>query len=234
MARTKTEPSTGDQSPALDPIRLGLSEPVRRIEGRNFTKADILVYRLDASVVAIKDYRPRGFFIRNTVGRFLIRREIRAYRAAWGLAGLPRFLGQIGPFAMALEYVEARPLAQLTDRHLDDGFFDRLEELVGTLHARGISLTDLHHRDVLVARDGSIFLVDLATAWIVGKRPGKLRRAVFRRLKHLDRIAVARMRARWTGREVGSAAASVDPGTAVWHARGRKVKALWDRLRGRR
>ncbi len=102
-----------------------------------------------------------------------------------------------------------------------------------SLHERGIALADLHHRDVLVAEDGSIFIVDLAMAWLAGEGAGRVRRAVFRKLVRLDRIAVTRMRARWTGRDPDAAAAAVDPGGAAWHARVRRFKDLWDRLRGR-
>ncbi len=99
---------------------------------------------------------------------------------------------------------------------------------------RWIALGDLHHRDVLVDRDGVIHIIDLATAWILGKRPGPLSRAIFRRLRDVDFVAVARMRARWCGGDVESAPATVSPSAAAWHARGRKVKALLDRLRRRR
>ncbi len=100
-----------------------------------------------------------------------------------------------------------------------------------SLHARGIAMGDLHHRDVLVAVNGSIYIVDLAVAWVVEERSGRWRHAVFRRLRNLDLLSVARMRARWTGRDAREEA---DGSTVVWHARGRWVKGLWDRLRGRR
>ena len=216
--------------PALDPLRLGPSTPRRRIRGRNFTKADILVHDLRGSPVVVKDYRSRGFLIRNTVGRYLTNREVRAYRAASGLDFLPKFVARLGPFALVLEYVEACPLAQWTGHELDDDFFDVLEAHVAALHARGIAMGDLHHRDVLVAVNGSIYLVDLAMAWVVEERSGRWRHAVFRRLRNLDLLSVARMRARWTGRDTREDA---DPSTFVWHARGRWVKGLWDRLRGR-
>jgi hypothetical protein len=218
---------------ALEPIRTGLARPWRRLPGRNFTKADVLLYRLDGLEVAVKDYGPRGFLVRNTLGRLLLRRETRAYRAAAGLPGLPRFLGRPGPFCLALERVDAEPLADLRDRPCDDAFFDRLEHRVDALHARGIALGDLHHRDVLVAADGAIYIVDLAMAWVVGERAGVVRRAIFRRLAVLDRVAVARMRARWTGRDVDAAASTVSPSAAMWHARGRRIKGALNRLRDR-
>jgi len=217
----------------LEPIRQGRATPWRRLAGRNSTKADVLLYRLDGAEVAVKDYGPRSFVVRNTVGRFLIRRESRAYEAASGLPGLPRFLGRLGAFSLALEYVDARPLAEITGRSLDAVFFDRLESRVRALHDRGIALGDLHHRDVLVTADDSIYLVDLAMAWVAGPRAGTLRRAVFRRLAGIDLVAVARMRARWTGGDVDRAVAAVGGSAAVWHGRGRRLKTILNRIRGR-
>jgi hypothetical protein len=218
---------------ALEPIRAGLAKPWRRLPGRNFAKADVLFYRLDGIEVAVKDYGARGLIVRHTLGRLLLQREIRAYRAVAGLPGLPRYLGRLGPHRIALERVDAEPLADLREIPRDDAFFDRLDGLIGALHARGIALGDLHHRDVLVGGDDSIWIVDLATTWVAGERAGRLRRAIFRRLAELDRVAVARMRARWTGGDVEAAAGTVSRSAAAWHARGRRIKGAVSRLRGR-
>lgn len=222
--------------PTLDPIDLAGREPIERIRGRNATKADVLFYRLVERAVAVKTYAPRPWWIRHGLGRWLIRREAAAYEAAAGVAGLPAFLGRLGPFALATEHLDARPLASLRrtgHERLDDGVFDAVAAILDDLHHRGIAVADLHHRDVLLAADGSVFLVDLAMAWILGQRPGRLRKAVFCRLCDQDRVALARMRARFTGRDVAAAVAAVSPSAAAWHARGRRLKSLIDHLRGK-
>lgn len=219
--------------PTLDPIDLAGRQPDERIRGRNATKADVLFYRLDERAVAVKTYAPRPWWIRHGLGRWLIRREAAAYAAAAGVFGLPAFLGRLGPFALATELVPARPLASLRDERLDDRTFDAVAAILDDLHHRGVAVADLHHRDVLLAADGSVFLVDLAMAWILGQRPGRLRRAVFRRLCDQDRVALARMRARFTGRDVAAAVAAVGPSAAAWHARGRRLKSLVNHLRGK-
>jgi hypothetical protein len=68
-------------------------------------------------------------------------------------------------------------------------------------------------------------LVDLATAW--------RRRLWFERFRDADRVALARMRARFTGGDVEAAVRAVGHGAAAWHRRGRRAKALLDRLRGK-
>jgi hypothetical protein len=230
---TVTESST-PPSPGVDPRRLAATAPLVRLTGRNWTKADVLRYRLDGRDIAVKDYAARPFLVRQTIGRLLTRHEQAAYRAARGLPGLPDCYGRVGACALALRWVEGRPLADLRGEPLDDALFDRVATILARLHDRGIALGDLHHRDVLVGRDGSVHVVDLATALVLGARPGRLRRAVFARLRDQDLVALARLRARWTGRDEDEAVAAVGSAAAAWHARGRRLRRLWDRLRGRR
>jgi hypothetical protein len=216
---------------AFDPGRLSTTEPVRRIVGRNATKADVLFYELDEERVAVKTYAPRNALVRTTLGRWLIRREAAAYRAAEGVDAVPAFLGRLGPWELATEWVDAVPLRSRREARLDNSLFDRLALVLDELHGRGVALADLHHRDVLIGADDSIFIVDLATAWVLGRRPGPIRRLLFKRFCESDRVNLARMRARFTGGDVDAAVASVSPEAAVWHRRGRQLKALLDRLR---
>lgn len=221
-------PSGIDPQPAFDPDELRNREPVRTLHGRNRTKADILVYRCRGRDVALKDYRRRPFWIRHTLGRWSIAREARAYRAAGGLDGLPPFLGRVGPFALATEWVEARPIADLDASRIDRGTFERASAILDRLHARGVALSDLHHRDLLVAADGRVFVVDLAAAWVAGRSAG-----MFRRFCALDRIALARIEARFSGADPAQAAAAAGGDTARWYRRGRRVKSALNRLRRR-
>jgi hypothetical protein len=213
---------------------LAAATPSGRIEGRNWTKADVLRYRLDGLDIAVKDYGARSFLVRHTLGRLFTRREQAAYRAARGLLGLADCYGRVGPFAIALRWIDGRTLAELRDEPFDDAFFDRIAAILAGFHERGVALGDLHHRDVLVGADGSVHVVDLATALTLGDRPGRIRRAAFARLRDQDLVALARIRARWTGREEAEEVAAVGSKAAAWHARERRLRRVWDRLRGRR
>jgi hypothetical protein len=218
-------------------MRIDLSDlrslaPLRRLPGRNWTKADLLVYRLAGREVALKDYGGKPWWIRNTLGRFLIRRESAAYRAAAGLAGLPRFLGRVGPYALALEWIAASPLSAFRGRRIEAARFDALQQIVEGLHERGIVLGDLHHRDVLIADGGGVFVVDLATAWSLGASPWRWRRSLFERLRVADRLALQRMRARYAdGAQRGEVSTEEAP---AWLRRARRAKRWWNRLRGAR
>ncbi len=222
MSNDPAEVSTG-----LGPLRL-----VQRRHGRNCTKADVFLYLSAHGPLAVKDYSGRPWWIRNTVGRLLIRREAASYESAAGLAGFPRFAGRLSPFSLATEWIDARPLAELADASLPAALFERLHEIVTALHARGIALCDLNHRDVLVGQDGSVHVIDLAAAWRLGARPGRLRRGIFERLRAADLFALARLRARFTGEDRGAVIARADRSARAWHRRARRAKWCWDRLRG--
>ena len=217
----------------FDPSSISGAQPVRRIVGRNGSKADVLFYELDGERVAVKTYEPRSAVVRNSLGRWLIRREAAAYEAAGTIEALPAFLGRLGPYALATRWVDAEPLRERTGARLDDVLFDRLGAVLDELHSRGVALADLHHRDVLLGTDDALYIVDLATAWVLGRRPGPIREHLFERFCESDRVNLARMRARFTGGDVDAAVASVSPRAAAWHRRGRRMKGVLDRLRGK-
>lgn len=229
--RTQSNTREGDDSV---PCPEAGGEPLRRIAGRNSTKADIVVYPHENGAMAVKDYRPRPFIVRHTLGRWLLRREARAYRAAVGIEGVPPFLGRLDRFRLATGWIEGRPLSSMYREKVDPEIFHRLESILDRLHARGIALGDLHHRDVLVSGEGSVHVVDLATAWVLGSRPGPLGRYLFQRFREQDRISLAKMRARFTGGSESDAIAAVGARAEGLHRRGRILKRLWNRLRGKR
>ena len=217
----------------LTPAEIEAGAPLRILPGRNLSKADVRVVEVGGRVVAVKDYGRRPFLVRQTLGRMLARRECRAFRAASGAPGLPAFLGPIGPFALATAWVDSTPLAALPSGAVPAEIFDRLDGIVSCLHARGVALGDLHHRDVLIGRDGGVWVVDLATAIVLPPRASRWRRAIFQRWTAQDRVAAARMRARFTGQPEAEALSSLDRSAVRRHAAGRRVKALWDSLRGK-
>lgn len=207
--------------------------PVRVVRGRNRTKADVLFFDADGARVVLKTYAGRPWWVRATLGRWLISREWRAYRAAGDAPGLARVFGRPDPASLAIAWIDAEPLSALGEARLSPAVFETLEAVVAGLHARGVALGDLHHRDVLVG-GGRVFVVDLATAWPLGPSPGPLRRWVFHRLTMQDRLACARLRARFTGIPEEQALEAVPVQARRWHARGRALKRAFDRIRGRR
>src|SRR5262245_30536248 len=57
-------------------------------QGR-WANAVLRVIRRDGEPWIVKDFRPRTFIVRNTIGRLLVRREMRALSRLAGLSGVP-------------------------------------------------------------------------------------------------------------------------------------------------
>ena len=234
MIHSVPESSTTPSPAPITREALAALAPLRVFPGRNMSKADVSLYRIAGRPIALKDYASRPFLPRHTAGRWLIRRECRAYRRAGSLPGLAQFLGRVGPYALATGWIDAVPLADLAPGVATPVTFDRLDTIIAGLHARGIAVSDLHHRDVLVSHDGAVHVVDFAAAYVLPARPAWFSRRVFLRLSAQDRLAAARMRARFTGNSEAEALAELDPAAVTLWGAGRRLKAMWDTIRGRR
>jgi hypothetical protein len=93
------------------------------------------------------------------IGRFLTQREVRLYRRAEDLPGVPKFVGTVGEAGFLHEFVPGHPLQRR--EAVSDTFFDELYAMLRELHRRGIAYVDLNKRqNVLVGDDGKPYLID--------------------------------------------------------------------------
>ncbi len=144
---------------------------LRRLQVGGGANPDVLLVEVEGERAIVKDYRPRGPAVRSLLGRWLLRREIRAYRALEGLPAVPRLLGVIDPLAILVEYRPGVRMSRRLAPLLRPEFVGELEAAVRALHARGVVHLDLRHRsNVMVDADGHPVLVDFASALTF--RPG--------------------------------------------------------------
>ena len=142
--------------------------------------------------MVVKDFAPRGALVRATLGRWITRREARAWRALDGHPAVPRFLGQIDALAFAVEYRPGQYLSRSLS--VDAEFLPRLEAAVEGLHERGVVHLDLKHRDnVLEGEDGRPILIDFGSA-LVFEPGGLLARLALPLLAAIDRLAIRKWR----------------------------------------
>lgn len=124
------------------------------------------------------------------VAALLVARERRALAALAGTDGVPELLTEPAwSEAESLDGVRPRPEQALVRtflpgmplhrcRELPLDFFERLAELVGRLHARGVAHNDLHkEQNVVVGDDGWPHLIDfqLASLHALGSRALRVR-----------------------------------------------------------
>ena len=180
--------------------------------GRN---PDVFLVDLGGRRVVVKDFSPRARWVREIWGRFLLRRELEAYRALEGLDCVPRVLGRIDALAFAVEYRPGRRMSRRLAGELPPGFPARLEAAVRAMHRRGVVHLDLRHRsNVLADERGDPVLIDFASA-ICLRPEGWLGRALLPWLARIDLRAVAK----WRQRLGGEATSAPDPGAAPSDAR---------------
>lgn len=199
---------------------------------RNRTKADVVVVSWEGAAVVVKDFRERGAFVRETIGRFSIARECRAYGRLAGLPGIPAFLGRIDAHAFAVAFVPGRALPAHARHSLPPSLFRALGELLAAIHARDVAIADLHHRNVLVAEaTGTPSIVDFSLALVRPASWNLAGRWLFDRAAKLDWVALDRIRRRYEAR-AGEAAEEIPPPRLyVW---GRALKRVSARIRRKR
>ena len=144
----------------------------------------------------VKDFSAKSPW-RRLLGRMQVRRELRAYRRAGEMKGLPRTIGRVDPHALAVERVDGVLLALAENRFARaEAHLRRLRELVERLHQRGMVHLDLRGKsNVLLRPDGELVVVDMAAAlWF---RPGSLaHRLLFRWFAMADETALLKWKAR--------------------------------------
>jgi hypothetical protein len=147
--------------------------------------------------MVVKDFATQSGW-RRAVGRFLISREIRAYRWLGDSGDVPQLIGRVDAHALALEKIDGVILSPAV-RHRDAGgaLASRIRALADRMHARGFAHLDLNRRNLLRCADDEVIALDLAGAiWF---RPGGLAHRLFFRpfaaaddsacLKWKDRLA---------------------------------------------
>lgn len=155
------------------------------------------------------------------VARLLLGRERRALEALAGLEGVPSLSPE--PTARGelwRSWIEGEPL--WAARVLPGDYFERLEDLVAALHARGVCHNDLHkEQNVLVGADGYPALIDFQLA-SVHPRGGWL----FRSRCAEDRRHVEKHRALYLAHRPGAGGAS-----SAGRPRRRRSAIAWAWLR---
>jgi tRNA A-37 threonylcarbamoyl transferase component Bud32 len=181
-----------------DLTRENLAERTEEVLNRGSARnPDVLLVRSDAGYAVVKDFAPRRWLVRQTLGRWLTRREMRAYRALAGHPNVPRLLGEIDALAFALEYRAGRRLTRSAFKILPNGFAGNLRDAIEGLHERGVAHLDLSHRSNVLVSDESRepVLIDFGSA-VCFEPGGVAARVLLPWLARLDQRALRKWRAK--------------------------------------
>ena len=145
----------------------------------------------------VKDYAAKPFIFRFFIGIIANRREAFIYRKLEGLRGIPKWIGLIDRYALAIAYVPGRNASELNSGELTPLFFKKLREIVDAIHDRGIVLCDLRNiKNVILGEDGEPYLIDFSTAFQKGSRVNFLKNGLYRIFYQDDLLGIAKLKKR--------------------------------------
>lgn len=171
---------------------------VERMGKQRWYRPEVHILQLpDGRRAVVKDFLPCPWIVRQIYGRLLTRREARAYERLRGVDGVPRYLGRIDAFAVAVEWIPGTDLGKCPKGSLGPEVFDRLQATVREMHARGVLHLDLRQRrNVLVEDFRYPRVIDYSSGFTVNPR-GLLGRLLLRWFAPVDHSGVLKYRRRF-------------------------------------
>lgn len=154
-------------------INVGTATWTRQKVFKNDFFAVTAMYEGETGRVLLKVGRAAPFLLipMSWIGRWLASKEQAVLEQLQDLQGIPRFLARWQRGGIIREFVDGRPLAK--GEAVPDDFHGRLQDLVTTIHRRGMAYVDLEKcENVLVGDDGLPYLFDFQIAWYVPRRWG--------------------------------------------------------------
>lgn len=138
--------------------------------------ANARVFRVDHAGRrwVVKDFASRAWWVRNTIGRWFVRRELASLQRLAGIDGVPPDAFRLDGYALAFGYVDGLNYGKVPVAV--PAYFIALEALMRAVHERGIvHLDNRGSGNVLVRPDGSPALIDFQSAVSTRRMPAFLR-----------------------------------------------------------
>ena len=144
-------------------------------EGR-WANATVFVHEHAGTQWVVKDFRDCPALYRETLGRFMVSRELSALMRLRGLAGIPAAAFRVDAYALAYRFVPGREMASAGPDRATPEYFRALEAVVLAMHARNIAHLDLRYGgNILVSEAGEPLLIDFQSHVKLGGLPGFVR-----------------------------------------------------------
>jgi len=140
-----------------------LSGRVLRDKG-GFLSPVVSVVDYDGRPAVLKDYRRKNPLTRGLIAPSLVKREFAVLRHLEGIPGIPKAYAVLEKRALVLEYVDGKTINKFKAGELPDRVYQRLVDLVGAMHDRGVVHLDLRQRKNILIAGGQPWLIDFANA----------------------------------------------------------------------
>ncbi|HMK77287.1 MAG TPA: RIO1 family regulatory kinase/ATPase [Thermodesulfobacteriota bacterium] len=183
-----------------------------------FGKPDLSQVEVAGRSLMVKDVREKHFFLRWTLGLWLIHKEWKIYSRLAGIKGVPQPVERIDRFAFAMEFVPGKPIQR--EEPISSSFFSDLEQVLREIHTRGVVHLDLRHRgNILLSEGGEPFLIDFNSSFAF-KEKGFLRHYLFPLLRRVDEGGLLKLKKR-------IAPALLTPKETAFLKRFERLRKLW-------
>ncbi|MGM0787750.1 MAG: hypothetical protein ACQETG_08560 [Thermodesulfobacteriota bacterium] len=157
--------------------------PVQVLSRGRWGNADLSCLSFNGKLYAIKDFSPCPAFVKKTWGRWMVRREYRAFVRLAGLRAIPSEPFLLDAYAVGYRFVPGKTMRETRVDEIPDGFFHELEDAVNQMHERNIVHLDLRNRrNILIADHGGPVLLDFQSYIDLNLVPPSFRRM----LKDID------------------------------------------------
>jgi hypothetical protein len=146
----------------------------------------------------VKDFSARAWWVRNSIGRFFVRRELATLKRLQGIDGIPPDPFRLDAHAIAFGYIDGETLGRVDAARQTAAYFTALEALLRAIHACGIVHLDTRGTgNVLMRTDGTPALIDFQSALSTHWMPGSWRR-------FLEQIDLTGVYKKWLQRDPAS------------------------------
>jgi predicted Ser/Thr protein kinase len=114
-----------------------------------------------------------------------------------GVDGIPQLVGKFDRYAFAMEHIEGTSLDHINNGALNNDFYAKLRVVIDNMHSRGVAHCDLRSRgNVMLADDGSPYVVDFAACVFRGRGINPFFRWLFHQFALADDNAILRIKNR--------------------------------------
>ena len=168
----------GEHHIAVDELHIG-----------KWCNANVLRIRAGDRVYAVKEFHARHPLVRFTLGRLMIRRELKALRRLAGLPGIPSESHRLDAYALILDYIPGHTLSELhrNAEHVPPAFFEEMEKRIRAMHRMDYAHLDLRNLGNTIRDDnGDPWFIDFQSSVCTRRLP----RIVRRQMEDTDRSAV--------------------------------------------
>jgi len=134
-------------------------------------KASVYIERCQPNdrKVIVKDFSHSPLFLRKTLCRLFLNREIKALKRLKNVDGIPRLLGPYGQDGFVMELIEGLHPTKEQFRQ-SETLDSKLQNLLRGMHKAGVTHNDVRMKNIIISDNDELFMIDYAASFIVGDK----------------------------------------------------------------